>query len=522
MQVIKPQPGFQEKALATSADIAILGGAAGGGKTWIELYEPLRHIQNKFFRCVIFRRTTPQIKGPGGLWDSSNRMYPQFGGVGRETFNDWEFQSGAKILMRHIEHEKNLNDWQGTEIDLIEFDELTHFSQLMFTYFLSRGRSSTSGVRSYIRATCNPDPDSWVARFIEWWIDQETGFPIPERVGMIRYVTCINDTFIWGDTVEEVLEQAPSLLDNQTVKESGLEFEARDLIKSVTFIPGKLSENTILLKSNPGYLGSLLALPEKEKATLLLGNWKIRTDGSELFEYVGIDNLFSNFPERDIRPRRCITCDAARFGRDFMVIMVWRGWEVVHISVYKKSDVHDIKNEIERLRQKFNVPRTEVVVDQDGVGGDTVKFGQYTGFSGGIPALVDPETGIKEMYHNLKTQCYYRMSKRANEFQIRVNVSNETCYIVDESSITNAEGKPVGRYTTKIKIGVKIWDIQDLIKADLRAIKRAKIDEEKKFTINTKIEQKEILGRSPDFGDTFMMREYLELMGTEKTISQKY
>ena len=77
-------------------------------------------------------------------------------------------------------------DWQGAQITLICFDELTHFSAHQFFYMVSRNRS-TCGVRPYIRATCNPDADSWVADLLAWWIDQETGLPIRERAGVVRY-----------------------------------------------------------------------------------------------------------------------------------------------------------------------------------------------------------------------------------------------------------------------------------------------------------------------------------------------
>ena len=102
-------------------------------------------------------------------------------------------------------------NWQGAEIALLGFDELTHFTAYQFFYLLSRNRS-TSGVKPYVRATCNADADSWVAKFIEWWIDDE-GYAIPSRSGVIRYFVRIEDTIEWGDTREELYERFPHLRD---------------------------------------------------------------------------------------------------------------------------------------------------------------------------------------------------------------------------------------------------------------------------------------------------------------------
>lgn len=500
-------------ALRTAADVAILGGSAGCGKTFTLLMEPTRHVNNPAFGGVIFRRTTPQIANEGGLWDTSLGLYTTLGGEPMESKYRWKFPSGASLKFSHLEYDKNALDWQGSQIPFIGFDELTHFSEYQFNYMVSRNRSSC-GVRPYIRATCNPDPDSWVAQFISWWIDQDTGFPIPERAGKLRYMTRDKDAIVWGSTVDEVISQLPHIFNNEALRSTGV--DVRDLVRSVTFIPGSiLTDNKIFIAQDPGYLGGLLSLEEAEKAQLLDGNWKVRTDGMGLVDFAAGRNLFSNYPEQLQRPLRCITVDAARFGRDFCVIKVWNGWEVIHISVYKKSDVHDIKDEIERLRRKFNVMRSDVVIDQDGVGGGTVSLGSYTGFSGGAPALKDPDARIKENYFNLKTQCYYRFAERVNRGEVRINVTSETCLVYDDSKL-----KP--NYTTKIKVGGSVRDIKDLITADLQAVKRGKRTMEGKLQINTKDEQKALLGgRSPDFGDTLMMREYLELKPRPKTMAQR-
>lgn len=271
--LIGPQPGPQTQFLASRADIVIYGGGAGGGKTYAELLEPLRHVSNPEFGCVIFRRTTPQITNEGGLWDESVKLYPLLGAKPREHDNEWRFPSGATVSMRHLEHDKTVLNWQGSQIPLIQFDELTHFTQKQFWYMLSRNRSMC-GVRPYVRATCNPDADSWVAELIAWWINQETGYPIPERAGVIRWFVRVGDRIIWAD-------QPQDLAGYQALNEDG---EMAPIApKSLTFIPAKLTDNRALMKADPGYMANLMALPRVERERLLGGNWKIRAAAGLLF-----------------------------------------------------------------------------------------------------------------------------------------------------------------------------------------------------------------------------------------------
>ena len=85
IKVIRPQKGPQEKFLSTTADIAIYGGAAGGGKSYGLLIEPLRYKNNKRFGAVIFRHEYKQIFNQGGLWDTSNDVYGDIKGAMEDT-----------------------------------------------------------------------------------------------------------------------------------------------------------------------------------------------------------------------------------------------------------------------------------------------------------------------------------------------------------------------------------------------------------------------------------------------------
>jgi predicted phage terminase large subunit-like protein len=265
-QTIRPHPGPQEMFLSTPADIAIYGGAAGGGKSWALLLECLRHSGTRGFSAVVFRQTSKQVRTAGSLWDESMKLYPQAGGTPREYMLEWTFPSGARISFAHMDHESTKLEYQGSQITLICWDELTHFSETQFWYLLSRNRSMC-GVRPYVRATTNPDADSWVASLISWWIDQETGFPIRERAGVLRWFIRLNNEVIWDDDPEALRRRFP---DNEP--------------KSLTFIPAALDDNPTLTKTDPGYRANLQALPLVEQQRLLGGNWKIRMIAGMFFQ----------------------------------------------------------------------------------------------------------------------------------------------------------------------------------------------------------------------------------------------
>lgn len=265
MLSLSPQPGPQTSFLASTADIAIYGGSAGGGKTFGLLLEPLRHLHNPLFNVICFRRTSKQVMNPGGLWDESLKIYLPTGA--RPVFGrmEWNFPAGWQLNFSHLEHEKNVYDYQGAQIVLIMFDELTHFTEKMFTYMLSRNRS-TSGIPGYVRATCNPDKNSWVREFIDWWIGDD-GYPIPERSGQLRWFIRQDDRFIWANSRQELVAQ----------------YGRDEQPKSVTFISASIYDNKILMEKDPSYLSNLKALSRVDRLRLLGGNWDVTESAGSLF-----------------------------------------------------------------------------------------------------------------------------------------------------------------------------------------------------------------------------------------------
>jgi len=116
---------------------------------------------------------------------------------------------------------------------------------------VSRNRS-TCGVKPYIRATCNPDADSWVADFLAWWIDPESGLPIAERAGVLRHYIRVAETIMWADRPEELMQDLPRPDDLPP----GID-PPRPI--SVTFIPARVFDNpasTRMLNSLVHRIGS--------------------------------------------------------------------------------------------------------------------------------------------------------------------------------------------------------------------------------------------------------------------------
>lgn len=263
---IKPQPGKQTQFIKSSASVVIYGGQVGGGKTWGLLQKASRHIHNKDYTAVIFRRTTPEILKPGSTWDASLKLYPLIGGKPNSTHLSYKFQSGASIKLSHMQYVDDMYTWKGTELAFIGWEELTEFEREQFIYMFSRARSM-SGIRPQVVATTNPKAGSWVLEFIGWYIDPDTGYAIQERSGVIRWFIMIDDKPYFASSRQELVDEHPG---------------SNPL--SLTFITSSVFDNKILTDSNPQYVTYLEGLPKVERERLLYGNWKITPAAGNYFK----------------------------------------------------------------------------------------------------------------------------------------------------------------------------------------------------------------------------------------------
>ncbi len=262
--------------MSSSADIVFYGGSAGGGKSWMLLAEPIRHLSNPGFGAVIFRREMPQITNEGGLWDQANDLYPHIGGVPIQSPKmQYRFPSGAKITFAHLQHLKTVKSYDGSQVPLFLFDELQHFLRRQFFYILTRNRS-LCGVKPYVRASMNPCPPDdpiggWLHELVGWYLDED-GYADPDKSGVIRWFVVKDEQIIWAGTREELVDQYPG-----------------SRPKSFTFILSRLKDNKILCEKDPDYKANLEAQPTYERDRLLGdeekgGNWFAAPSAGTVFE----------------------------------------------------------------------------------------------------------------------------------------------------------------------------------------------------------------------------------------------
>ena len=478
-QHIAPQPGFQTSFLSSRADIVIGGGAAGAGKSYALLMEPIRHAGNSGFRAAIFRRTTVQVKNSGGLWDTSKEIYLKLRNdsgqspTPTEAPPKWKFPSGATLLFSHLEHEQSKYDWDGAQIAFLGFDELIHFTPGQFWYLVGRNRSAC-GVKPYIRATTNPQTSGWVKRLISWWIypdDHEAehlrGMPIPERAGVIRYLARWNEASYWGDSPESAMAELP---------EEGRAAYSAQLVKSVTFIPGTLDDNRELTDKDMGYRGNLLAQDKRHGSRLLKGCWYDAEGENELFRYENLHDLFTNtfLPGGD----KYMTADIAMEGSDCLRIGIWSGLRLEKVYSWDKSDGKMIWEEMTRLAHEHSVPGKNIVFDANGVGNFLTGFfrSSYDFRSQHTPL---EESGVKVDYQNLRTQCIFRLAKLVESHQIYLNIPSQM--------------------------------ERDTITEEFEAHKKTGQNATGKLTITPKEEIKALIRRSPDYVDMILMRMVFEI-----------
>ena len=234
--LFKPNDGPQTDFLAAPEIDVLYGGAAGGGKSYAMLVDPLRYAYRSAHRALILRRSMPELRE---LIDKSRELYPQaFPGCKfREVEKLWNFPSGAKVEFGFLERDADVYRYQGQAYSWIGFDEITHLpTEFAWNYLASRLRTTDSEITPYLRCTANPGGVG------AHWVKKRYLSPAPP-----------NDSFEGADGLTR------------------------------KFIPARLDDNPYLA-TDGRYQQMLEALPDVQRKQLLEGNWDI-TEGAAFTEF---------------------------------------------------------------------------------------------------------------------------------------------------------------------------------------------------------------------------------------------
>ena len=228
--------GPQTDFLAAGEKDVLYGGAAGGGKSYAMLVDPLRYAHKKAHRALILRRSMPELRE---MIDKSRELYPLAfpGAKFREVEKLWNFPSGAKVEFGFLERDADVYRYQGQAYSWIGFDEITHLpTEFSWNYLASRLRTTDPSIQTYLRCTANPGGvgSSWVKRR---YID-----PSPH-----------NKSFKGTDGLTR------------------------------KFIPAKLADNPYLAEDGV-YEQMLNSLPPTQRRQLLEGNWDV-SEGAAFTEF---------------------------------------------------------------------------------------------------------------------------------------------------------------------------------------------------------------------------------------------
>ena len=234
--IFQPNDGPQTDFLAAGETDVLYGGAAGGGKSYAMLVDPLRFAHRSAHRALILRRSMPELRE---LIDKSRELYPKaFPGCKyREVEKLWNFPSGAKIEFGFLERDADVYRYQGQAYSWIGFDEITHLpTEFSWNYLASRLRTTDPEITPYMRCTANPGGSGAL------WVKKRYINPSP-----------YNESFMGNDGITR------------------------------KFIPARLNDNPYLA-SDGRYEQMLKSLPPTQRRQLLEGNWEI-SEGAAFTEF---------------------------------------------------------------------------------------------------------------------------------------------------------------------------------------------------------------------------------------------
>lgn len=409
VKVICPQKGFQELFCRSSIDVVFGGGVLNCGKSFAAILSVAEPCLDGNFRACFTRRTFGELRMGGGLLDDLDSVYGDFANVTKTDPPRVLFPSGAFIELRQINDEnpsKITEHFKGLQSDLIYMDELTSYQFNTFKYLLTRNRGKGKWTGKF-RGTTNPKKNSWVRKFIDWYIDPN-GQINPERNGVIRYFYIEGNTVesvVWGNSKEEVYQKCKADIDRK-LKAIGGNFTYANMIKSFTFYLGRMSENVASLSGNMDYAGSVAAVGGKQAQQLIEGSWDVdEMDESEapIPSHIA-RQVFMNDPQTN--GDRWVTADLADKGTDNFVALVWDGLHIIDMVIMEKSVPRKNAEVLHNLAKKYDIADSHIVFD----GNNAAYMNDYIPDAVPFISYYPPVGMYARSAKSLKAEAFLRMA----------------------------------------------------------------------------------------------------------------
>lgn len=464
--------GSQTEAFLCDSDIVIYVGNRGVGKTHLMLYRALPSIHKPYYRAIYFRKMVKDSQGAGGIADRSKDVFGQFGtyleSIQSQT---WKFDSGARIVFgNYSAAEKDFAEAiQGKEFYDAIIDEVTQISEDRFNAIFSNLRNTT-GDRTQLLGTCNADPESWIARLIQWWVDPETGFHIPERNGVERYFYQWGNDITeshWGETREDVYELSKSHIDamwNDNMAEYGSKL---DLIQSISVFEGDISENKHLMKSGGvKYYGKLLKGSNEMKGRYAKACWKKVDLGDSLVSDADMVRFFTNSEQRSGTKYASIDVAGSGSEADKVVLWIWDGFHITDVYTTQGLKPNELLDWTQRHLSQAGVRNENFVYDGVGVGwiyegffDKAVKFMSQSAPSD--DSKVEFDRKKLNVYKNAKAEVTGKFVER-----LKNNGGTGECGISIDSTVLNKVvfGKTIRQHLEEEKVIIRWREDREGIK----------------------------------------------------------
>lgn len=227
MELVISEPNKKQQiALLDQHKHVGYGGARGGGKSWfVRTKSKLLAVNYPGIQILIIRRTFPELRAnhinplKKDLFIGTKKALAKYNDSNKEM----RFINGSLILFGYCDKEADADRYQGTEADVIFFDEATQLAEI----WIKKIAACLRGVNQFpkrIYYTCNPGGQ---------------GHQYIKRIFIDR------------------------------------KYEKGEKAEDYSFIQSLVTDNKALLESDPDYVAQLEALPDKLRKAWLEGSWDV-------------------------------------------------------------------------------------------------------------------------------------------------------------------------------------------------------------------------------------------------------